>query len=125
MADPTPGDFSGAAAKAIIEASRSREQLGRDLAALFMADPATFDPCGLRRLGQAGLQSFAAAMTVSVPASRSPSRGVQEQSASRDPADWKLQESRILPFEVVGSFHGALAGLAAIAAISLLSWLFG
>ncbi|MGL3107268.1 hypothetical protein [Bradyrhizobium sp. BR 1432] len=110
---------------AIIEASRSREELGRDLAAIFLADPATFDPSGLRRLGQAGLRSFAIAVGVSVPNFQSPSGAAQEQIASRDAADWKLQESRIVPFEIVGSIHGALAGLAAIVAISLLSWLFG
>jgi hypothetical protein len=124
MADPTPADFGGAAANAIIEASRSREELGLDLAVLFAADPATFDPCGLRRLGQAGLRSFAAALAVSVRPAQSTSRAVQEQTASGDAADWKLQESRIVPFGIVGFIHGALAGLAAIAAISLLSWLF-
>lgn len=125
MADLTPEDFSRAAAKAISEASRSREELGRDLAATFMADPATFDPNGLRRLGQAGLRSFAMAVGVSVPTSQTPPTGIEEQIASRDAADWKLQESRIIPFEVIGSIHGALAGLTAIAGISLLSWLFG
>lgn len=124
MADPAPGDFSGAAAKAITDASRSREELGRDLAAIFMADPASFDPNGLRRLGQVGLQSFAMAVGVSVPTSKTPSTRTEEQIAS-DAADWKLQESRVVPFEIVGSIHGALAGLTAIAAISLLCRLFG
>lgn len=125
MADPTPGDFSRAAAKAITDGSRSREELGRDLAAIFMADPATFYPNGLRRLGQVGLQSFAMAVGVSVPTSKTPSTRTEEQIPSRDVSDWKLQESRIVPFEIVGSFHGVLAGLTAIAGISLLSWLFG
>jgi hypothetical protein len=125
MADPTPGNFSGAAAKAIIDASRAREELGRDLAAIFMADPATFDPNGLRRLGQVGLQSFAMAVGVSVPTSKTPSTRTEEQILSRDVSDWKLQESRIVSFEIVGSFHGVLAGLTAIAGISLLTWLFG
>lgn len=125
MPDPTRRDFSGAAAKAITEASRSREELGRDLAAVFMADPTTFDPSGLRRLGQAGLQSFAMAVGVSVPTSKTPSTRTEEQIPSGDVSDWKLQESRIVPFEIVGAFHGVLASLTAIAAISLLSWLFG
>lgn len=124
MTDPTPEDFSGAAAKAITEASRSREELGRDLAAVFIADPATFNPSGLRRLGQTGLRSFAMAVGVSVPTSQTLSTKTEEQITSRAAADWKLQESRIVPFEIVGSIHGALAGLTAIAAISLLSWLF-
>ena len=125
MADPRPRDFSGAAAKAITEASRSREELGRDLAAVFLADPATFDPGGLRRLGQTGLRSFAMAVGVSVPTSQTLSTKTEEQITSGAAADWKLQESWIVPFEIVGSIHGALAGLTAIAAISLLSWLFG
>lgn len=125
MADLTPEDFSRAAAEAIAEASRSREELGRDLAATFMADPTTFDPSGLRRLGQTGLRSFAMAVGVSVPTSQTPPPGIKQQIASSDAADWKLQESRIVPFKIVGAIHGALAGVTAIAAISLLSWLFG
>ena len=125
MADLTPEDFGRAAAEAIAEASRSREELGRDLAATFMADPTTFDPSGLRRLGQTGLRSFAMAVGVSVRTAPMPSTSTEERIASRGASDWKLQESRIVPFEVVGAIHGTLAGVTAIAAISLLSWLFG
>jgi hypothetical protein len=121
MANPTPQNFSGAAAKATIEASRSREQLGRDLAALFMSAPATFDPVALRRLGQAGLRSFAAALGVSAPTPPSPVAEAKKQTVSEDETNWKHQESRIVQFQVVGAFYGAIAGLTAIVAVSLLS----
>jgi hypothetical protein len=126
MASPSPKEFADASASAVVEATASREELGRARAAEFIAAPDKFDPRGLLLLGTPGLQSFASAIGITdmglqpIPESTEVAAGTPAIGSG-----WDSQQGPIIPFERFGAVAGILAGVVAIATISFVTWLNG
>jgi hypothetical protein len=124
MADPSPKIFTEAVAAAVVEATASREELGRARAAEFTADPDRFDPRTLLVLGAPGLQAFASAFGLDLGIQTSPEPTKEVVIASSSAASgWSSEQAALIPFEGFGAGFGILAGIILICAISVLALL--
>ena len=124
MTESSPEGFAEAVVAAVVEATASREELGRTRAAEFSAAPETFDPRALLVLGTPGLQAFASAIGVRDIGIRPlPERTLAERSAPSVASGWSSQEGAIVSFESFGAIAGILAGFVAILSISAIAWL--
>jgi hypothetical protein len=123
MADPSPEVFTEAVATAVVDATASREELGRARAAEFSAAPDKFDPRALLVLGAPGLQAFAGAIGIhDLGIERSPEPTQVEPPVPSAASGWSSQEGAIIPFEGFGAGAGIIAGVVAILTISVLAW---
>lgn len=126
MASLSQEEFAKASALAVVEATKSREELGCARAAEFIAAPDKFDPRGLLLLGTPGLQTFASAIGIAdlgfqpMPEPAEAALGTPALASG-----WDSQQGPIIPFERFGTVAGILAGVVAIATISFVAWLNG
>ena len=126
MASPSPKEFADASASAVVEATASREELGRVRAAEFLAAPDQFDPRGLLLLGTLGLQTFAGAIGIADLGFQPIPKPAEMALATPAPASgWDSRQGPIIPFERFGTVAGLLTGVVAIATISFVTWLNG
>jgi hypothetical protein len=124
MASLSQEEFAKASASAVVEATASREELGRARAAEFIAAPDKFDPRGLLLLGTPGLQTFASAIGIVDLGLQPISEPEGKLPRQASPASgWNAQQGRIIPFETFGTVAGIIAGVVAIATISFVTWL--